>query len=138
MNKVLIVDDDAIHRMVIARRAKQVGLQTTFAASAREAIETLSTQDFGVITLDLNLGEEQGTDVLEYLAEKDAAVKVFLISGSESAQHEAAIKFGLRARIDLVDFPKPINLPFLRECLEQVAVMRQQAPPKTASLEFVI
>ena len=126
MTKILIVDDDAIHRMVIARLAKQVGLQTAFAESAHQAIEMLRREDYRVITLDLNLGEEQGIDVLEYLTMKDVAIKVFLISGSESSQHEAAIKFGLRGRIDLVDFPKPINLPFLRDCLEQVAVMHDE------------
>ena len=46
MTKVLIVDDDAIHRMVIARLAKQVGLRAVFAAAAHEAIEALSKEDF--------------------------------------------------------------------------------------------
>ena len=121
MTKVLIVDDDPVHRMLIARLAEQVGLQTSFAANARDAIEKLSQEDFCVMTLDLNLGEEDGTDVLEYLADRAIEMRVFVISGSERSQYEAAVNFGVLNRIDIVDFPKPIQLPYLRECLKQVA-----------------
>ena len=121
MPKVLIVDDDPVHRMLIARLAEQAGLQTSFAASAQSAIEKLSEEEFCVMTLDLNLGEDDGMEVLEYLADRAIEMQVFVISGSERSRYEAAINFGVLNRIDVVDFPKPIHLAYLRECLEKAA-----------------
>ncbi len=123
MAKVLIVDDDPVHRMLIGRLAEQVGLKTGFASTAHDAIEKLSQEDFCAMTLDLNLGEDDGTDVLEYLADRSIEMRVFVISGSERSQYEAAVNFGVLNRIDVVDFPKPIQLPYLRECLAQVATI---------------
>ena len=121
MNSLLVIDDDPVHRMIIARLGTQAGMHVESAASATEARKKLSENKFRCVTLDLNLGEEEGASVLQAMADSIPAPKVLLISGADDQARRLAISMGRRLMLDLTDIPKPIDLKVLRQKLEGAA-----------------
>lgn len=121
MNSLLVIDDDPVHRMIIARLGTQAGMHVMSATSASDARKMLVENKFRCVTLDLNLGDEEGASVLQTLAESIPAPKVVLISGADDQARRLAITMGRRLMLDLVDIPKPIDLKYLRQTLEGAA-----------------
>ena len=121
MNSLLVIDDDPVHRMIIARLGTQAGMHVMSATSASDARKMLVENKFRCVTLDLNLGDEEGASVLQTLAESIPAPKVVLISGADDQARRLAISMGRRLMLDLVDIPKPIDLKYLRQTLEGAA-----------------
>jgi two-component SAPR family response regulator len=60
--QLLIVDDDAVQRMLIAAAAKQAGHAVTLAQSCSEAITQIQAARFDCVTLDLMLGDFEPED----------------------------------------------------------------------------
>ena len=118
MKKLLIIDDDAVHRMVIARIAKRADLESEFAGTVGEAVEKISNEGFCCITLDLNLGESNGITLLGELAKQAYQPTVFVVSASEASQRQVVIDSANMLKLKIVDVPKPIDLKNLRELLE--------------------
>jgi DNA-binding response OmpR family regulator len=79
MNSLLVIDDDPVHRMIIARLGTQAGMHVMSASSASDARKMLVENKFRCVTLELNLGDEEGASVLQTLAESIPAPKVMLI-----------------------------------------------------------
>ena len=122
MKKLLIIDDDAVHRMVIARIAKRTDLESEFAGTVAEAVEKISGDSFCCVTLDLNLGESNGITLLAELAKQNYHPTVFVVSASEASQRQVVIESANMLKLKIVDVPKPIDLKKLRELFEvQVA-----------------
>jgi two-component system chemotaxis response regulator CheY len=118
MKKLLIIDDDAVHRMVIARIAKKADLGVEFAGSVNVAVEHISGDKFCCVTLDLNLGENNGITLLSELAKQSYKPTVFVVSASEESQRQVVMDSANALELKMVDVPKPIDLKKLRELLE--------------------
>src|ERR1700676_2570688 len=86
--KLLVVDDDTVHRMVICRIARQAGFEVDEAASYEAARQMLGLSVYGCVTLDLSLGERGGIDVLQYMAEIGYASPVMVCSGAAGPVHK--------------------------------------------------
>ena len=121
MNSLLVIDDDPVHRMIIARLGAQAGMHVEVACSALEARRKLIENRFRCVTLDLNLGEDEGASVLQSLAESIPAPQVLLISGADQQARRLVMSMGRRLMLDLLDVPKPIDLKILRQKLEAAA-----------------
>src|ERR1700709_2491679 len=85
LHKLLVVDDDTVHRMVICRIARQAGFEVEEAASYEAARRMLGPTAYGCVTLDLSLRARGGIDVLRYMAEIGYASPVIVVSGSDDA-----------------------------------------------------
>jgi signal transduction histidine kinase len=64
---VMVVDDDDITRLYLARQLKQFGLEVTMVETGREAIEQLLLQPFDLVLLDVLMPVMSGIQVLEAL-----------------------------------------------------------------------
>jgi CheY-like chemotaxis protein len=62
--RLLVVDDEAEMREVLAEALSAWGYEVTVAASGREAVELVATSLFEAVLLDVNLGSDNGVDVL--------------------------------------------------------------------------
>jgi two-component system chemotaxis response regulator CheY len=122
--QLLIVDDDASQRRLISIAATQAGHAVTVAPSCAEALRQLRDQTFDCVTLDLMLGDGDGVQVLQAIAEAKFAGSVIVISGMDAAHRSAARSYARSLGIDLQSLPKPIDLAALRICL---ANLRQAA-----------
>lgn len=83
--RLLIVDDHALFRESLARLLqREPGFEVVAdCGSARQASRTISTsEEIDVILLDLDLGNERGTDLLDWLQKSHFEGKVLLVTAS--------------------------------------------------------
>ena len=62
---LLVVDDNKVNRILLARGLEQEGHQVTLAENGKEAMELLHTHEFDMILLDIEMPEMNGFEVLE-------------------------------------------------------------------------
>ncbi|WP_437278506.1 response regulator [Sorangium sp. So ce375] len=81
---VLLVDDDASSRLVLATLLEDEGFQVEEAASFAEAGQKLAAEGarYDLALLDQNLGDGHGTDLVAVLRARLPRAKAVLISGS--------------------------------------------------------
>jgi DNA-binding NtrC family response regulator len=95
MEKILIIDDESFIRENVARILSDEGYQVCQAADTREASELVSTGDIDLALLDLNLGPENGIDLLKILKELEPDLLVIIITGFGSVESAVdALKMG--------------------------------------------
>lgn len=95
MEKILIIDDEAFIRENVSRILSEDGYQVCQAANAREATEQVASGEIDLALLDLNLGSENGIDVLKILKELDPELLVIIITGFGSVESAVnALKMG--------------------------------------------
>ena len=81
-SRVLVVDDNAANRDVLARRLTREGHQAVTAANGASALELVASQEFDLVLLDLIMPEMNGFEVLRRLkaTEHTSHVPVIVIS----------------------------------------------------------
>lgn len=111
--RLLIVDDDAPLRRMMARQLERKGFEIFEAGSLREAYNVAAEDvpDFAVI--DLNLGDGHGMELVEGLREIDNRIRVVVLTGYDSiASSIVATKAGAVGYL-----PKPANIDELTSLL---------------------
>lgn len=86
MEKILIIDDEAFIRENVSRILSENGYQVYQAANGTEARDLVSGGEIDLALLDLNLGNEHGTDVLKALKSLDPELLVIIITGFGSVE----------------------------------------------------
>ena len=119
--QLLVVDDDATQRTLIAQAAKLAGHIVTFAASCSEAIAEIQSHRFDCVTVDLMLEDGDGTEVLKAIADAKFAGAVIVISGMDASRRIAARSFARSLGVNLQSLPKPVDLAALRICLANLS-----------------
>lgn len=66
-NRILVVDDDQINRMLLGRYLEKEGHYVEFAVHGREALKKLSASHFDMVLLDIEMPEMNGYQVLEQI-----------------------------------------------------------------------
>jgi len=72
-DRLLVVDDDLVQRVLIGKIGAKLGYDTVVASSYEAATELLTRDTFEVMALDLSLGERDGVELLRFVAERDLA-----------------------------------------------------------------
>jgi two-component system chemotaxis response regulator CheY len=81
--KVLLVDDSAVTRMMIAEFLMMSGHQVAGEAETLEqALATYQAQKPDLVTLDLSMGDVDGFTVLRALREADPKARVLIVSAN--------------------------------------------------------
>jgi DNA-binding response OmpR family regulator len=120
-NRLLVIDDANIHRMILCRVGEKVGFETVGAASFDEAAKLLRESQFDCITLDLSLGERAGVEVLHLLSVIKYKGPIIIISGAEHTVSEETLRIGKSLNLNLgTPVPKPVDLSALREQLVHI------------------
>lgn len=95
MEKILIVDDETFIRENVRRILSEEGYGVLCAEGGEKALELVSEEDVDLVLLDLNLGPENGIDVLKSLREIDPELLVIIITGFGSVESAVdALKMG--------------------------------------------
>lgn len=105
--RVLIVEDEATLRRVIAQNLVRRGLEVRAVGTAAEAIDVLVEHPLDLLLLDINLPDRSGWDVLRELRQRGIAVETIVVS---------AIRVGPDDREEFGPFgylPKPFSLQAL-------------------------
>lgn len=96
MNRcILIVDDDEVFANTLARSFALKQIQTCVAMNKEQAMLAVSQQQFTDITLDLNLGEQSGLQLIAQLRKLQPQANLLVLTGYASiATTVQAIKLG--------------------------------------------
>jgi DNA-binding NtrC family response regulator len=86
MEKILIIDDEAFIRENVNRVLRDDGYQVCSAVDGSSALELLAAEEIDLALLDLNLGAENGIDVLKAMKEIDPELLVIVITGYGSVE----------------------------------------------------
>jgi CheY-like chemotaxis protein len=87
----LVVDDDEIHRELLARTVEQAGFTPLCAAGGPEALALLADERIAVALLDIRMPGVDGLEVLEKIRANPFrhALPVIMVSGIEDAANRA-------------------------------------------------
>jgi DNA-binding NtrC family response regulator len=86
MEKILIIDDESFIRENVTRILGDEGYQVCQAATGDEAREQVTSGEIDLALLDLNLGTENGIDILKVLKEIDPELLIIIITGYGSVE----------------------------------------------------
>jgi DNA-binding response OmpR family regulator len=84
--RVLVVEDEAPLRRVIARNLTSRGVQVREAATADEALQAVATELPDLLLLDINLPDRTGWDVLRGLNQRSVQVPTIVVSAVRVSQ----------------------------------------------------
>lgn len=92
---ILIIDDDEAFANTLARSFERKGIQVRIALNKVQAIEAATLHQFSDITLDLNLGEQSGLQLISLLRALQPNANLLVLTGYASiATTVQAIKLG--------------------------------------------
>lgn len=118
--RVLVVDDDAAMQRMIAAYLTENNMQTTAVSGREGVVRALAGREPDVILLDINLGDQDGLDLLREVRAK-SVVPVILITGHRRDEVDRVIGLELGADDYLT---KPFGM---REMLARVrSVLRRR------------
>jgi serine phosphatase RsbU (regulator of sigma subunit) len=117
---VLVVDDSAINREILAAQVKAEGYQTATAKDGKQAIQMIQTGSFDLILLDIIMPEIDGYQVLKWIRHSPwKHIPTIMISALE--QTDSVVKCIEMGAEDYLT--KPFNSTLLKArlgaCLEQ-------------------
>ncbi|MSM40779.1 MAG: response regulator [Geobacter sp.] len=136
MEKILIIDDESFIRENVQRILAEDGYQVLTAADGTAAQELVAGEEIDLALLDLNLGRENGIDVLKSLKELDPELLVIIITGFGSVESAvAALKMGAFHYMK-----KPFKADALRVivklALQTTSLKREVRAIRQGALEF--
>jgi len=127
--RLLVIDDDNLHRMIICRVAAKAGYVPAGAATYEEAAQLVQDGGFDCITLDLSLGDHAGVDMLRHLWVIGCKAPVIIISGCDDATCGETEKVAASLKLSVWEsIPKPVDMAVLRESLERLKAVREAVP----------
>lgn len=109
--KILVVDDNGLHRLLLTEILRANGYQVTAACDGQDALEAFSRQQPDLVLLDIQMPRLDGIEVCRHIKNHPATrlTAVVLVSGLSGAEDR---RRGLAAGAD--DFlGKPVTVPEL-------------------------
>jgi DNA-binding NtrC family response regulator len=130
--RVMVVDDDAVLRKLLADQIARMGFDSAPAASGEEALGALSKSDFDVVLLDIRMPGLSGLDALREIRKLEDAPEVIMLTADTS------LGTGIEAmRLGAYDYlTKPATLDeieaVVRKADEKRRLVRQNASLRDA------
>jgi len=90
--RILVVDDVADNRDILARRLVRRGFEATEATGGADALEKLEAQTFDVVLLDIMMPDVGGNDVLRRIRSQKSDVELPVIMVSAKSQSEDVVE----------------------------------------------
>lgn len=122
-NSLLIIDDKEQFSTSLADNLGHYGFPCHTATTAKEAYRVLSCKPIGAILLDINLGKENGVDLLAQLSSDFGHIPVVMITGYASI--ESAVQSMKLGAVDYIQ--KPIDLGNLLKILQNILKYRDKS-----------
>ena len=125
--RLLVIDDDHLHCMIICRVATKAGFDAVGAATYEAAARLAQETAFDCITLDLSLGAHAGVEMLRHLWVLGCKAPIIIVSGCDDATCRETVRIGKSLNLKVQEpVPKPVDLAMLRYWLER---LRAQVKP---------
>jgi two-component system, cell cycle response regulator DivK len=124
---ILVVEDNQLNRELLRDWLEMEGYEVWSAADLKASYEVFSKRLPDAVLLDINLGKDDGLDLLAWMRQKPETPEIPVIAVTAHAlvaEQERILKAGCRACLS-----KPINFQLLREELN-----RWLQDPKTSQV----
>ncbi len=90
--RVLLVDDSAVVRRLVAARLRHAGYAVVEARDGAEALESFDGRHVHVVITDIGMPRLGGLELLAALRGREAAPEVILLTGSHASDTQAAVQ----------------------------------------------
>lgn len=111
---ILVVEDHASVRRLLARVLEDAGYQVCEAATGREGLQRFMVSPIDLVLTDLEMPELNGLDVIRELTRLCVDVKIIAMSGISPEALQQAKRLGARQTI-----AKPIDLAVLLHAVQE-------------------
>lgn len=81
--RILLIEDDRMIGEEMLRALKKESYAVDWVRDGQTAIDSLATQNYGVVLLDLGLPKKDGMVVLKHLREQDSAISVIIVTARD-------------------------------------------------------
>jgi DNA-binding response OmpR family regulator len=126
--RLLVIDDDYLHRKIICRVASKAGYAPAGAATYDEAARLALESAFDCISLDLSLGQHGGIEMLHYLRGIGCKAPIVIISGCDEATFRETLKVAKSLNLDIREsVSKPVDLEMLKYSFERIRTQHHVA-----------
>ncbi len=115
MARILIVDDDALDRMIIDSLVNQTGHEPVSVESGEEALALYRKEEFDLVVTDLVMPKGNGLLLIRAIMEIDPDASIIAITGSSPEQLSRAEDYGA-----VVTMVKPLDPDDLVQTIEKV------------------
>ena len=121
-DKILIVDDEPDIRELLEITLLRMGLDSISAANVHQARQALNEHKFRLCLTDMNLGDGNGIEVIDYIQQNWPELPVAMITAYSNM--ETAIEAMKAGAFDYV--AKPIDLPKLRALVQSALKIQER------------
>jgi EAL domain-containing protein (putative c-di-GMP-specific phosphodiesterase class I) len=119
--KLLVVDDDPVMCESLRLISERAGFNVNIASSVEEFCEQYDSLNPDVVTLDLNLGQSDGIQLLRKLAKERSKTKIILISGYDEKVINSTCLLGRSQNLNIIAaLQKPVDPTKLKGLLQSV------------------
>jgi two-component system, cell cycle response regulator DivK len=128
-HSILVVEDNQLNRELLCDWLEVEGYEVRSAADLKASYESFAKQLPDAVLLDINLGAENGLDLVAWMRQKPELGEIPVIAVTAHAlvtEQERILQAGCRACLS-----KPINFEGLREQLNH-----SLRDPKTSQVNF--
>lgn len=113
--RILVVDDDAGVRSVLASMLEVAGYAVQTAANGKEALDLLAVDSFDLIITDLVMPEQEGIETIKILRRDYPQIRVIAMSGAFGGDYlKIAGLLGAHSTM-----PKPLRMEKVLEIVEK-------------------
>jgi DNA-binding response OmpR family regulator len=131
--RLLVIDDDNLHRMIVCRVAAKAGYAPAGAATYDEAVQLVQDGAFDCITLDLSLGPCGGVEMLRHLCTIGCKAPIIVISGCDDVTCSETVEVAKSLNLNIWEsIRKPVDLTVLRYWFERLKTERETAAAAAA------
>jgi len=117
MNKILVVDDEKNHRLMIKLHLNDAGYDVDEAENGSEALSLILNNTYKAILLDLRMEIMDGLTLLSLIKKNHIGIPVIVITAFSSVKNAVTTM-----KLGAVDFlSKPVDIPALLDLLKQIA-----------------
>ncbi|MCY7411525.1 MAG: response regulator [Salinibacterium sp.] len=116
-HRALVVDDDAVTRILLCRMLHNLGWGSDEAGDVPEALQRLTENNYGVVIADFNLPSGTGLDILAAVQAKAVSTPTVLITSYieySTLPEESTLRLGGQ-------LTKPVSSQMLADVLERLS-----------------
>jgi DNA-binding response OmpR family regulator len=118
--RLLVVDDDTIHRMIILKVATKAGYVADQAATVQSASAQILANSYDCVLLDLKLGSQSGIELLTQMHEQRCQTPIIIISAAGQGARTEVMRLARLYALNISELPKPVDLAVLRARLARL------------------
>jgi two-component system, sensor histidine kinase len=124
---ILLVEDDSVNQLVLARMLKEKGHRVDVANNGLEALKEYESNNYDIILMDIQMPEMDGIEATKHIREKEGALKytpiVALTAYALKGDRERFLAMGMDEYI-----AKPVKMEKLYNVIDKVLMQKQGEP----------